>query len=484
MAAGRECSYCIGLDLGTSATKGVLIASGQRALAEESEPVCLQRPAVGRVEFDAAAWFDGLLGLLGRLADRVPPGGRVVAIGIAAASGNTLLLDGEGAPLHACISWMDRRVVDHLPACLAGLDRRELHATVGWPFCDSFPLAHFAWIREERPDWLASAVRAGDSAAYAMLRLAGCYAIDTSTATPYLMQRQVDRVWHAPYADMLGIPVAMLPEILPCGSTLGPVLPEVAAASGIDPGAQVVCGSFDHPAAARALGVLAEGECLLSCGTSWVILQPVADRGRIVREGLLADPFRAPQGPWALMASLPRIGAVVDESAAWIAEDASGDRYAVFTAAAERAASGACFVDLLVDDAETIRACVDNDPARAARAVFESAAFLLRELFERLGRAGFPRPTALAAAGGPAGNKAWMRIVAAVTGLSVRVGAGRAAGAVGAANMAAAAVGLAAGPAFAGRTCSIEAPGPEKARYDELYRQWRRALGRIVCANG
>ena len=81
--------------------------------------------------------------------------------------------------------------------------------------------------------------------------------------------------------DKIGMDESKLPPVMPCGSILGGSIKDGESLCGLKENTPVVLGSFDHPSAARGVGVLNEGEMLLSCGTSWVAFIPVRDRTKI-----------------------------------------------------------------------------------------------------------------------------------------------------------------------------------------------------------
>ncbi len=86
----------IGLDVGTSAVKGVLVSADGARLASARRDTRLQRPSPGRVELEPEEHYRSVCDLLRELGSRCPPGGRVRALAMAAASGNVLLADEAG----------------------------------------------------------------------------------------------------------------------------------------------------------------------------------------------------------------------------------------------------------------------------------------------------------------------------------------------------------------------------------------------------
>lgn len=406
----------LGLDLGTSAFKGVLMSGDGTLLRTGSRAVCHRFPAPGRVELDPGEQWRALTGLLRELAATAPL--PVAGLALAAAAGNTLLTDENGAPLAPVISWLDRRAAAGRLPLLRGLEGEEVRRVTGWPCLDSFPLAHLAWLRAHEPGLLERAAGVGMDIDWLLWRLTGRRTLDHSTASTVHLQDQPGRRWHQPFLERLGLAAGQLPLLLESGAPAGTLTAAAAAAAGLAPGLPVSGGCFDHPAAARAAGVLAPGQLLLSCGTSWVGLLPHGDRGAIIGEKLLCDPFlTARGGPWAGMFSLSRLG----ETIAWYVEQViapgAADPWRVFDelAAAAPPAAGP------VIDFERPTPPPAADRRRVSRAVMEGAAALLADRLDRLRARGF-RCRQAVLVGGPCRSRVWPRVIAEKTGLALSVG--------------------------------------------------------------
>jgi sugar (pentulose or hexulose) kinase len=331
-----------------------------------------------------------------------------------------------------------------------------------------------------------------------LYRLCGRWVLDPSNATTSYLRHQQQRTWHQPYLDLLDIDRSTLSELLPSGTALGPVGPELREATGLID-TILVLGAFDHPCAARATGTLRPGQLLLSCGTSWAALYPLTRRDLAVAQGMLVDPFLEPDGPWAGIGALRSIGVNIQ----WCIDHliiprirgsrirgpqrrgGPGDRrdtYELFNAAAAAAPLGAGglfldpFTELAGDPEQAARIEAAYRPEQIARAVMEGAAFETRRLIEQVADAGLPA-TAIAMVGGPAESSIWPKIVADVTGLELTLVNGQYAGALGAAALAGIGCGCYRDEQDAfdvlGRQGRIIAPGaPAVHAYTERYQSY------------
>ena len=423
----------IGLDLGSSSVKGVLLDLCGNLLAEVSRENRLLTPQAGWVELDPAAHLENVCGILRELSDATPDG--VLAVAMAAASGNTVLTTAAGEPLGPIISWMDERTAAHAPTVLSGLETEAVRRITGWPCVNSFPLAHLAWLQENRPELVRRAGHVGMDTDWLLYQLTGRWCMDHSTATTFHLQDQCTGDYHPPFLDRLGIRRETLSELVQSGHPVGTLRPELARRTGLSENTLLVTGCFDHPAAARAAGVIEPGMLMLSCGTSWVGFVPCETREAALDARMLCDPFLSDTGgPWAGMFSVPRIGLTV---AAYIDQVIAPDippeqRLRVFDELAAASPPGARGVT--IDLREPLRRPAAADASDVSRAVMESAARLIAERLDSLRAAGFAHRRAVMV-GGPSRSPVWPAIVAALTGLDVTVG-GRAAGARGAAMLA------------------------------------------------
>lgn len=433
-------TWLIGLDLGTSAIKGVLTDEAGHVRARRSSVVRFQRPREGWVELDPEDHQQMVYGVLRDLATAAPA--PVAALAFAAASGNTLLTDSHGIPLTPIISWLDRRAEREPPAALDDWREAELRRITGWSCRTSFPLAHLAWLREHQPWHFAHRPRCATNTDWLTWRLTGHWVTDRSTATASHLLDQVRGDYYEPFLTRLGVNRGQLPALIRTGEVIGPLTSQAAEATGLSPQTVLVAGCFDHPAAARAVGVLEPGQFMLSCGTSWVGFLPWADRSSLIAAELLCDPFLSETGgAWGGMFSVPAIGPVIEECVRrHIAPEDSDPWHTVDTLAAQvPPGSGGVTIDLRHGGPfpQVDRRCL-------SRALMEAAARLVREKLEGLEAKGF-RYTEAVMVGGPSQSVMWPAVVAELSGLRLEIGCADA-GAVGAAWLAGRGVGRISGP--------------------------------------
>jgi xylulokinase len=476
----------IGLDVGTSAVKGVLVSADGEQLALGKRNTRFLFPQPGYIEVEPEEHYRSVCDLIRELAFHAPARAKVRGISMAFASGNTLLLDKEDRPLINIINWMDERGFNKTEEILPELETEEVHATVGWPWVrGGFPLAHLGWLRKHRPDTFRRAARYCMNSDWLMYRLTGRWGMDYSTATTFYLIDQVNRCWHKPYLDMLEIPEEAISALGPSGSVLGPLTREGVEDTGLSEDTLVVLGAFDHPSAARGTGFTRVKDLLLSCGTSWVGFYPVKDRNLAIAQGLLVDSFLAPRGPWATMFSLPEVGRRIDwyiDNLILMEEENPEEKYTIFSESSEKVPPGArgVYTNPFLDSKHVPQAEIDlhanHSRDEIARAVMEGPALRMRYNIERLAKVGI-KSDRIAMVGGPAESPVWPRIVAEITGLELRLINGQTAGAVGAAILAAVGAGLFRDEVQAfesmGGEGTVISPSPKTMKlYDSIYQEF------------
>ncbi|RYI30400.1 hypothetical protein EVU96_08275 [Bacillus infantis] len=430
----------VGLDIGTSSVKGILMTEKGEILSRQKKRIYYEYPREGWVQFDGEQLYKSIVEVISSLVSDLPERSYIAGLSMAAASGNTMLINDRNEPLIPAISWLDARVGNEIELVFGKLEEIEVHEKTGWPFIPMFPLAHISWLKYHKPELLETAAKVCMSSDYINFRLTGSWGIDSSTATTFYLQDQKTAEWHLPFLQKLKIPADKLPPIFSPGTILGTITSDASAETGLDAGTPVVLGAFDHPSAARGTGIMEEGTLLLSCGTSWVGFFPIKDRAKAIGLNLLADPFLQPEGAWGAMFSLPAIAAKVDRYIhRYISK--SPDHYLEFSEFSNTSSPGAggLIINPLYD--EDLDILDGYASADIARAVMEGTVFLLKEKLDTLEDDGL-HFSSIVMVGGPSETHPWPQIVSDVLGKEIDIINGSSAGAAGAAILAGVGVGI------------------------------------------
>ena len=427
--------YLIGLDLGTSAIKGILISTKGEVISKAAIPTNYIRSDDNRVEFDADEHYLKTAAVIRELSSGVADKKCITALSMASASGNTLLVDSQGTPLINAISWLDQRVTDETDIVMGDPDPAYVYETVGWQYINSFPLSHLSWLRSHESKLLDASSTVCMTTDYINFRLTGRWGIDHSTATTFYLQDQKKRIWNDDFLNKLNIPASKLPSLYKSGHMLGEISNTAADETGLLPGTKVVLGSFDHPCAARGSKTLLPKQLLISCGTSWVAFFPFANRSESISRNMITDVFtNDDNGCWAGMLSLPAVAPKIDSYLKrYISSD--DNRFSEFDRLAALSSAGAN--GLIINPVEDITNTDISGYSKKdiARALMEGTAFLFKAMLDKHISTGLEISSAVMV-GGPTKSDIWPKITADVMGIDVSIINGQHAGAFGAAILA------------------------------------------------
>jgi len=425
----------IGLDIGTSAVKGILISEDGEILAQGKEKTSFVYPNPDYVEFDAEERYKLICTFIRSLVQQKPLSSRIRAISISGASGNSLLLDKNKNPVQNVASWLDMRAESSYQELLSSFSDEYVYSVCGWPRIGSFPLAYYAWMKKNKPEIYNSSPYKVTDFIYFNFKLTGCWNHDASTATNFYLQDQIQQIYHQPFLDFLGIDKNTLPKIINTGEKIGKITCQASDETGLPTDAVVVAGSFDHPSAARGTGMFHCGDLLISCGTSWVGFYPVSNREMAYKQKMLIDPFLSPEGPWGCMFSIPNIGSAINQYVEGLFENAP-DRFDKLDSAASQSPLGAnnLFIDITQTEyspEEHLLQFKNHTESDISRAIMESMSFVMRKKIEHFRNEGLVT-IKISMVGGPSESKIWPKILTDVLGLPIELIKGEYAGCLGA----------------------------------------------------
>jgi xylulokinase len=295
----------LGIDLGTSSVKAVLIDTEGRPVAEASAPCRVDSPRPGHAEADPDDWWRAVAGAVHRLPDAGLSATR--ALGVAGQMHGVVVADAAGVALRPAVLWTDRRAVDVLSAFPPDTARRvdnALSPGMAGPI--------LAWLARHEPDCMARVRWALQPKDWLRLRLTGEAAADPSDASATLLA-SADGEWDLPLVASLGLSADWFPAVRASAEIAGTLLPAPARELGLRPGLPIACGAGDTAAAALGSGLLHDGESQLSVGSG---AQIVVMRGQrpVLSECLNSYRSASPPGlaRWYVMAAMQNGGVALE----------------------------------------------------------------------------------------------------------------------------------------------------------------------------
>jgi xylulokinase len=407
----------LGIDLGTSSVKALVIDDDGAVVNEASAPLALSRPHPQWSEQDPRDWRSATIAAVRAL----PDGARraVRGIGLAGQMHGAVVLDANENVLRPAILWNDGRSA----AACGTFERRapRARAVSGNLAMPGFTAPKLVWIAEREPDVFARIARVLLPKDWLRLALTGECASEPSDASGTLWLDLAARRWSPELLAASGLTVDAMPRLVASAGITGRLSRAAADAIGIAAGTPVAGGGSDNACGAAGVGVVDEGDALLSLGTSGVLF--VADeRPRPDPANAIHAFCHCVEDRWHRMAVMLACTSTLDAAA----RIAGVTDAAALIAEAQDARPGAAkrLVMLPYPDGERTphndaTACgvlfgIDGATTRAdmARAALEGVAFALADGLDAL-EANGPRIGALAVIGGGARSAAWCRIVAA-----------------------------------------------------------------------
>ncbi len=423
----------IGLDIGTTAIKGILMTVAGKVLKTVTGGYNYYTEE-NRKLLNPGEFLDVCFSVMKDLTAATGEEDRVLAVCSCCASGNLILLDKDSQPITPIIGWQTVVSNEDKNAFFTKEEQEGFYNTVGWPLSGHFPAVYLAAIKLHRPELLDRAEKIAMSAEYLNFALTGKWGISQSMGTPSFLMVQEKGAYNAPLLKKLGIDERKLPPIYDKGTVLGEITAEIAAELGLSNDTKIVLGSFDHPSGAMGSGVFEEGEMLLSCGTSWVEFFPVSSREFAISTKGLVDRFMLCGAPYCVMKSITSVSEKIDALRQHYLGEISHKEYDDLAKASSLGCNGLRFT--FTDEDYTIGENYSKNDI--ARAIIEGAALILKDKLENSGL----KAEKITMIGGISNSAVCVNIVSEILEKPIRVANGQAAGAVGAALLGGIGVGV------------------------------------------
>ncbi len=431
----------LGIDLGTSGLKALLVDEDQRVVGAATVPLALSRPAPGQSEQDPADWWTATEDALDGLRRDHPTAlGAVRGIGLSGQMHGAVLLDAAGNVLRPAILWNDGRAAAECAALEAAFP--TLHQVTGNLAMPGFTAPKLLWLRRHEPEVVARLHTVLLPKAWLRYRMTGELVEDMSDASGTLWLDVAARDWSDGALAATGLSRAAMPRLVEGNAPAGTLSPALAARWGMASAPLLAGGAGDNAAGAIGLSAIRPGSAFVSLGTSGVLFA-TTDRPRPYPQAAVHAFCHALPATWHQMGVTLSAAA----SLSWLAGVLGRDEAALLGAVKMPVAPGpVTFLPYLGgertphNDASVRGAFAglshDTDGPALTQAVLEGVAFSIRDCMDALLASG----TAVADAdviGGGSRSRVWVRILAAVLDRPLhRLAAGEHGAAFGAARLA------------------------------------------------
>ena len=265
--------YVIGIDLGTSAVKILLVNRGGDVVQEVSKPLPLIQEKAGYSEQNPKDWVDQTVsGLSDLMKDFNGNPEDIEGISFSGQMHGLVLLDKNNEVLRNAILWNDTRTTAECEDIYEKVGKERLLEITKNPALEGFTLPKLLWVKKYEPELFAEAAKFVLPKDYVRYKLTGKLQMEYSDAAGTLLLDVSNKVWSETICDFLNIDINLCPPLVESYDEVGKVSSEYADEIGLAESTRVFTGGADNACGAIGSGILEDGKTLCSIGTSGVIL--------------------------------------------------------------------------------------------------------------------------------------------------------------------------------------------------------------------
>ena len=428
-------AYYLGLDIGTSGTKALLITEGGQHVASDTQEYPLYTPRPLWAEQDPEDWWQAAILTTKNVLQKANiKGEEIVGIGLSGQMHGSVFLDKDNRVLRPALLWCDQRTQAECDWITAQVGHDALVEHISNPVLTGFTAPKIVWLRNHERETYDKVVKVLLPKDYIRYKLTGVHATEVSDASGTALLDVKNRRWSEEVLAAAGIPRSFMPECAESIEITGHIHAQAAALTGLAVGTPVAGGGGDQAAGAVGSGIVETGIVSSTVGTSGVVFAysdtPATDPRLRVHTFCHAVP-----GKWHTMGVVLSAGG----SLRWlrdtffqpegvVARTTGGDPYTLMAEGARQVPAGSeglIFLPYLTGE----RTPYPDANARGtffgitlrhkrqhfARAVLEGVAYALNDTFQIFEEIGVP-VTQVRASGGGAKSPVWRQIHADVTG--------------------------------------------------------------------
>jgi len=472
----------VGVDLGTSAVKLLLMDGAGKIQKIVSKEYPIYFPHPGWSEQKPEDWFEQTMTGLKELLAECDKS-QVAGISFGGQMHGLVILDDQDQVIRPALLWNDGRTYEECDYLNNVIGKEKLSGYTANISFTGFTAPKILWVKNKEPENFARIAKIMLPKDYIAYRLSGVHCTDVSDASGMLLFDVKNRCWSQEMLEICGVREEQMAKIYESYEAVGTLLPEIAAELGVPETVKVVAGAGDNAAAAVGTGTVGDGMCNISLGTSGTIF--------ISSEKFGVDKFNAlhafahADGHYHLM------GCMLSAASCnkwWMDEIVGTKDYAAEQAAIEKLGENhVYFLPYLMGErsphnnpnarATFIGMTMDTTRADMTQAVLEGVAFALRDSLEVAKALGIQIERTKICGGG-AKSPLWKKIIANVLNLKVDVIESEEGPALGGAILAAVACGEYASVEDAAaklvKIVDTVEPDPELvAKYEERYAQFK-----------
>lgn len=291
--------YYIGIDIGTSSVKALLIDSGGRVIKTSVPEYSFQTPKPLWAEADPLDWWEATQQAIKELLLKVQSS-EIAGIGLTGQMHGMVAMNKEGSVLRPCIMWNDQRSHLECDEITERVGQKKILSITGNPVLPGFTTPKILWTQKNEPDLFALIDKVVLPKDFIRYKLTGSFFSDVSDASGTSLLDVGKRTWSQEMFDCMGWPISWMPEVTESTEVSAKISAEAATLTGLLEGTPVVAGGGDCAAQAVGSGIVEEGKVSVTLGTSGVVFAQ-SDEYRVEPNGKLHAFCHAVPGKWHVM---------------------------------------------------------------------------------------------------------------------------------------------------------------------------------------
>ena len=260
----------IGIDLGTSAVKLLLVDEKGGILRSVSREYPLSFPQPGWSEQEPAHWWAACVDGLKELTSGIDTSS-IAGIGAGGQMHGLVVLDENDSVIRPAILWNDGRTAEETEWLNTAVGKEKLSQLTANIAFAGFTAPKLLWMQKHEPENFGRIARIMLPKDYINYRLTGVHSCDYSDASGMLLLDVEHKCWSKEMLDICGVTESQMPQLFESFEVIGTVKPDIAAMLGLPATVRVVAGAGDNAAAAVGTGTVGDGACNISLGTSGTI---------------------------------------------------------------------------------------------------------------------------------------------------------------------------------------------------------------------
>lgn len=408
-------NHYIGIDLGTSGVKLLLVGSDGKIISEANESCDVNYPQDGWSEQDPQDWWINVNKALKSLLENQDKS-LIKGISFGGQMHGLVILDQEDNVIRPCILWNDGRTQKQTAYLNEGIGKVKLSSLTANIAFAGFTAPKILWLKENEPENFNRIKKIMLPKDYIAYQLSGIHSTDYSDASGTLLLDVKNKCWSKEMCDICDITEEQLPKLFESYEVVGNILPRIADEFGLEKTVKIIAGAGDNAASAIGTGTVGNNACNISLGTSGTVFIS-SDRFSVDTNNALHS-FCHANGNYHLM------GCILSATSCnkWWLEDILGSNdYEKYNEEVKIAKdSNVLFLPYLMGERSPhndvnargsfIGLSINTTRGEMNRAVMEGVAFALKDCVETANRNGLNISSATLCGGGSKSD-AWCQII-------------------------------------------------------------------------